>query len=72
MTVTAELVRRLLAQGEGTKLDFKEKDYDWTNEGKHELAKDLMAMANVKSIILNETSPTTTEYTDDQKRSKLQ
>jgi len=49
MTITADTVRALAAQREGTRLDFKERQYDWKNEGNLELAKDLMAMANALS-----------------------
>jgi hypothetical protein len=50
MTVTADQIRELLTHVEGTKLDFKARGYDWNNDGNFELAKDLMAMANVLSV----------------------
>jgi hypothetical protein len=44
--MTADEIRELASRREGTDLDFKLEQYDWTNDGNHELAKDLMAMAN--------------------------
>lgn len=46
MPIDADLIRTLAAQHEGTRLDFKEQQYDWKADGNLELAKDLMAMAN--------------------------
>lgn len=46
MSIDADMVRTLAAQREGTRLDFKQAQYDWKNSGNAELAKDLMAMAN--------------------------
>ena len=48
MTLTAELVRELAARGESPTLDYKRDDYDWSAKPANaELAKDLMAMANL-------------------------
>lgn len=49
MPISPEKVRELAARGEGATLDFKVADYDWSrkNAANAELAKDLMAMANV-------------------------
>jgi len=49
MPIDADTVRSLVAQCEGTRLDFKSQQYDWKAEGNLELAKDLMAMANALS-----------------------
>lgn len=47
MPITPEKVRELAARKEGTTLDFKRDDYDWSTKASNlELAKDLMAMAN--------------------------
>jgi hypothetical protein len=47
VAITAEKLRELVATGERPTLDFKVKDYDWQTKGNAELAKDLMAMANI-------------------------
>lgn len=49
MSLTPDEVRELAARSEGTFLDFKVADYNWSGSGRSanaELAKDLMAMAN--------------------------
>jgi hypothetical protein len=46
MNIDADLVHDLLRRHEGTRLDFKGKQYDWAAGGNAELARDLMAMAN--------------------------
>lgn len=50
--IDAELVRRLLAQREGTHLDFKGVGYDFSHKrkGNAEFAKDIMAMANALGV----------------------
>jgi hypothetical protein len=45
--MTPDRIRELCAQTEDTDLDFKEAQYDWDRDGNLELAKDIMAMANV-------------------------
>lgn len=47
--IDADKVRELAARGERTTLDFKREDYGWTaaKSANAELAKDLMALANV-------------------------
>lgn len=49
MPIDADKVRELAARGEGTKLDFKREDYNWGGgrAANAELAKDLMAIANI-------------------------
>lgn len=51
MPINDDKVRELVARGESATLDFKTTDYDWSATAKKdsnaELAKDLMAMANV-------------------------
>ena len=48
MPINCDRLRELLSRGEGTQLDYKRDDYDWTDKNKSrvELAKDLMALAN--------------------------
>jgi len=54
VTISADTVRELAARCERTTLDFKKKDYDWQapKASNAELAKDLMAMANVLRIVI--------------------
>ncbi len=48
MPIDADTVRQLAARGEGTTLDFKARDYDWSKKANNaELVKDLMAIGNV-------------------------
>lgn len=44
--MNADQIRELVARSEGPALDFKRDQYDWSQDGNLELAKDLMAMAN--------------------------
>jgi hypothetical protein len=48
MPISADKIRELVARGENSTLDFKRDDYDWDDRASNaELAKDVMAMANV-------------------------
>ena len=51
MPITTEIVRELSARHEGPALDFKVAQYNWSDDGNLELAKDLMAIANGLSLV---------------------